>query len=32
VIWLRVLNPEARPPADLPKAAATLAAWMKMQR
>lgn len=32
VIWLRVLSPEARAPVDLPKAAATLAAWMKMQR
>jgi hypothetical protein len=32
VIWLRVLSPEARPPVDLPKAAATLADWMKLQR
>jgi AcrR family transcriptional regulator len=31
VIWLRVLSPEARPPADLPKAAAALVDWMKMR-
>jgi TetR/AcrR family transcriptional repressor of nem operon len=31
VIWLRVLSPEARPPADLPKAAAALVDWMKLR-
>lgn len=31
VIWLRVLSPDARLPADLSKAAAALADWMKMR-
>jgi len=26
-----VLSPEARPPADLPKAAAALVEWMRMR-
>ena len=30
IIWLRVLNPDAVPPSDLPRAAAALARWMKV--
>jgi hypothetical protein len=31
VVWLRIFHPDARPPKDLPRAAAALAEWMGMR-